>query len=300
MEHQIPLRPEVRADLGSADDGLTHQIAPDLAFKTLTFVNVGFVGAPGAGDRQWVLIDAGVPGTAGTIEKAAAQRFGEHARPAAIVLTHGHVDHCGALPDLAAKWDAPIYAHPLEWPYLDGRASYPPNDPTVGGGLMAWLAPLFPTSPIDVSRWLQRLPADGSVPALPGWRWLHTPGHAPGHVSLWRESDRTLVVGDAFVTHNVESAYESLLAHTPEIHGPPRYITPDWVGAKQSVETLAALEPELVLTGHGHPLRGPEMRAALHLLARDFERIAVPAHGRYVNEPARADENGPTYVPPKK
>ena len=76
MEHQIPLRPEVRADPGSAKDGLTHPIAPDLAFKTLTFVNVGFVGAPGAGDRQWVLIDAGVPGTAGTIEKAAASTPG--------------------------------------------------------------------------------------------------------------------------------------------------------------------------------------------------------------------------------
>ncbi len=78
------------------------------------------------------------------------------------------------------------------------------------------------------------------------------------------------------------------------------YITPDWVSAKRSVETLAALEPELVLTGHGHPLRGPEMRAALHLLARDFDRIAVAAYGRYIDEPARADENGPTYVPPER
>ena len=300
MEHQIPLRSDVRADLGSAEEGSAHQIAPDLAFKTLTFVNVGFAGAPHAGDRQWVLIDAGVAGMAGTIEKAATERFGEHARPAAIVLTHGHVDHRGTLPELAAKWDVPIYAHPLELPYLDGRASYPPADPTVGGGLMARMSALFSASPIDVSRWLQALPADGSVPAMPGWRWLHTPGHTPGHVSLWRESDRTLIVGDAFVTTNNESAYEALIAQEPEMHGPPRYFTPDWVSSKRSVEALAALEPELVLTGHGHPLRGQEMRDALHLLARDFDRIAVPAHGRYVGEPARANEKGPTYVPPKK
>ena len=83
------------------------------------------------------------------------------------------------------------------------------------------------------------------------------------------------------------------------MHGPPQYFTPDWVSAKKSVETLAALEPELVLTGHGHPLQGHDMRRALHKLAREFDEIAVPTQGRYVGDPARADESGPTYVPPK-
>ena len=45
--------------------------------------------------------------------------------------------------------------------------------------MMPLLAPLFPRRPIDVSRWLQRLPEDGSVPQMPGWRWIHTPGHTP-------------------------------------------------------------------------------------------------------------------------
>ena len=300
MNHQIPVSSAARADSSATNGDGTHQIAHDLAFKTLVFVNVGFVGVPHTGDRQWVLIDAGIIGTAGTIAKAAAERFGEHARPAAILMTHGHFDHVGVLKDLAERWDAPVYAHPLELPYLDGRASYPPGDPSVGGGLMARLSPLYPTGPVDVSRWLHALPEDGSVPALPGWRWLHTPGHSPGHVSLWRESDRTLIVGDAFVTTKAESAYEANFAQEPEMHGPPRYFTPDWVSAKRSVEALAALEPEMALTGHGHPLRGQEMRAALHLLAADFDRIAVPAQGRYVGEPARADASGPTYVPPKK
>ena len=300
MEHQILFGSDVRADSSATDGDSTHPITHDLAFKTLLFVNVGFVGVPHTGDRQWVLIDAGIIGTAGTIEKAAAERFGENARPAAIIMTHGHFDHVGVLKDLAEKWDAPIYAHPLELPYLDGRASYPPGDPSVGGGLMARLSALYPTGPVDVSRWLQPLPADGSVPAMPGWRWLHTPGHSPGHVSLWRESDRTIIAGDAFVTTKSESAYEANLAQEPEMHGPPQYFTPDWVSAKKSVEALAALEPELVLTGHGHPLQGHKMRDALHLLARDFDRIAVPTQGRYVGEPARADESGPTYVPPKK
>ena len=214
-------------------------------------------------------------------------------------MTHGHFDHVGVLKDLAEKWETPIYAHPLELPYLDGRASYPPTDPTVGGGLMARLSSLYPTSPVDVSRWLQPLPADGTVPGLPGWKWLHTPGHSPGHVSLWREDDRTLIAGDAFVTTKAESAYEANFAQDPELHGPPQYFTTDWVSAKQSVQALAALEPRLVLTGHGHALGGTEMCAALHTLADHFDQIAVPTQGRYVGHPARADGNGPTYIPSK-
>ena len=65
------------------------------------------------------------------------------------------------------------------------------------------------------------------------------------------------------------------------------------------METLAALEPRLALTGHGHPVRDRDMREALHRLAREFDQIAVPAQGRYVAEPAQADQNGPTHVPPK-
>src|SRR4051812_29789160 len=67
-------------------------------------------------------------------------------------------------------------------------------------------------------------PADGSVPALPSWRAIHTPGHAPGHVSLFRESDRLLLAGDAFVTTKQESAVAALLKPRV-IHGPPAYFT---------------------------------------------------------------------------
>ncbi|MDF2799697.1 MAG: beta-lactamase domain protein, partial [Devosia sp.] len=112
-------------------------------------------------------------------------------------------------------------------------------------------------------------------PVLPGWRWLHTPGHTRGHVSLWREADRTLVAGDAIITTGQESAYE-VMVQEPEMHGPPRYFTPDWIAAEQSVRMLAALEPELVVTGHGRAMSGSEMRGALHQLAGNFREIAVP------------------------
>jgi glyoxylase-like metal-dependent hydrolase (beta-lactamase superfamily II) len=119
---------------------------------------------------------------------------------------------------------------------------------------------------------------------MPGWRWIHTPGHSSGHVSLFRDEDRTLIAGDAFVTTKNESA-AAVVTWQPVVHRPPAYFTPDWASARGSVQRLAALEPELAATGHGPPMRGPEMRRQLHALADDFDRVAVPRHGRYVGRP---------------
>jgi glyoxylase-like metal-dependent hydrolase (beta-lactamase superfamily II) len=283
MSQQIPLDASSRADADTRDDAV-HGIAPDIAYRRLAIVNVILLGHPSAGDRQWVLVDAGLFGTKALIKSAAAQRFGQFARPAAIVLTHGHFDHVRVLEHLASEWDVPVYAHPLEQLYLDGTESYPPADPTVGGGLVALTSGLFPRAPVNVGPRLTLLPEDGSVPPLPGWRWIASPGHSPGHVSFWRERDRALIVGDAFVTTAQESAYAAV-TQEPEMHGPPMYFTPDWQSAGESVRRLAALEPEIVITGHGRPMRGSAMRDALHRLAREFNEVAVPKQGRYVSKP---------------
>lgn len=269
----------------------------DLTYLLTVMVNVYFVGPPDAGDRGWVLVDSGMAGSADRIACAAEARFGAGARPAAIVLTHGHFDHVGGLEELTRRWDVPVYAHTMELPFLTGRSSYPPPDPSVGGGLVAALSWSYPRGPIDLGDLVKPLPANGSVPGLPGWRWVFTPGHTPGHIALFRDSDRTLIAGDAIVTTRQESLL-AVMSQRRELHGPPMYFTPDWASAAKSVAVLAALEPELLATGHGEPLRGGAMRADLHDLARDFRRRAVPRHGRYVGRPAVSDLSGVVSVPP--
>jgi len=162
---------------GAAEHNLI-EVVPDLACLPLSLVNLYFVGLSGAEDRTWALVDAGLGYAKQKIARAAAVRFGRRSRPVAIVLTHGHFDHVGALPALAEEWDVPVYAHELELPYLTGRSSYPPPDPAVGGGMMSFLSRLYPRGPIDLGDRVRALPSDGSVPGMQGWRWIHTPGHA--------------------------------------------------------------------------------------------------------------------------
>ena len=288
MAQQVEVDANALIDAPLGVDG-THEITSDLAYQRHAIVNVIFYGPVGAGDRAWTLIDAGIGGSKSAIMKVAAERFGPNARPAAIVLTHGHFDHVGVVEDLARDWDVPVFAHPHEHPYLDGSASYPPPDPTVGGGLMSRLSPLYPRTPVNVSAQLCSLPEDGSVPSMPGWRWIHVPGHSVGQIALWRESDATLIAADAFVTTAQESAY-AVAFQEPELHGPPMYFTVDWDAARRSVEILAALEPQRAITGHGRPLEGQVLRDALHALASNFSQVAVPKQGRYVDTPVRSQD----------
>jgi glyoxylase-like metal-dependent hydrolase (beta-lactamase superfamily II) len=267
------------------------KVAPGIWGAKIIFVNVYFV----TQNSHWVLIDTGLPGSASKIKGIAAELFG-NTPPSAILLTHGHFDHRGALNDLLKTWNVPVYAHKLELPYLTGLASYPPPDPTVGGGLMTLMSVLYPSKPINVPN-IEALPHDGSVPFLAGWRMVNTPGHSPGHVSYFREADRALIAGDAFVTTRQESAVATL-SGKKEINGPPRYFTPDWDAAKSSVLRLRDLEPAIAATGHGPVVIGTELHLGLQSLAWYFDEVSRPANGRYTRLPAKADDNGVTYLPP--
>ena len=266
------------------------EIVPGVAVLPLTIENVYFVGSPG---QHWVLVDTGIPGMAHRIEAAAAERYGAGSRPETILLTHGHIDHAGSAAALAELWNVPIYAHPLEVPYLTGRSPYPPKDPTVGGA-MALLSRVSPMNVIDLSGLLQPLPADGVVPGLPNWKWLGTPGHSPGHVSFFGPDQSVLLAGDAFTTINLDSLPD-ILSKRPQLSMPPPPFTCDWRAAGESVALLAALNPQAVGCGHGKPMAGPELPANLHHFSANF---TPPTHGRYVRRPAETDLNGIVSLPP--
>lgn len=255
----------------------TWEVASGIVGLRTLFVNVAFLGQAGG---DWVLVDAGLGMFAGTIRKLARERFGRP--PAAIILTHGHFDHVGTLGELIEEWSVPVFAHLLELPYLTGERDYPPGDPSVGGGMMAEVSPLYPHRGVNLGGAVSALPEDGSVPGVQGWRWVHTPGHTPGHISLFRDADKALIAGDAFITVKQESAL-SVVQQNKEIHGPPTYFTTDWAAAEKSVVKLAGMKPLIALTGHGLPVSGAELTVRLEELAGHFKEMAVPDHGKYLS-----------------
>lgn len=263
----------------SISAGKERPVRKDVFYYTNQIVNVVFVGS--VENEQWVLIDAGMPGSADKIIAEAESRFPLNKKPAAIILTHGHFDHVGGIVKLIEEWNVPIYAHPLEFPFLTGEKDYPEPDSSVQGGVLAKLAFIYPHKATDISKFLHPLPEDGTVPAMPGWRWIHTPGHSPGHVSFFRDSDKTLVAGDAFITVRQDSLYK-VLVQKAEVNGPPRYLTPDWPSAWESVKKLEALHPEVAVTGHGTAMEGDELKEGLKNLSEHFDRLAIPEYGKFV------------------
>jgi glyoxylase-like metal-dependent hydrolase (beta-lactamase superfamily II) len=270
------------------------QVAEGVWGLTDIMVNVYFVRTA---HKKWVLVDAGLKTAYNKICHAAESLFGKDAPPEAIILTHGHFDHVGALRHLLAKWHVPVFAHYMEKPYLTGQSHYPPPDPSVGGGFMSLISFLFPSSPINITNNLRTI-SEGAIPMMPGWRCIFTPGHSPGHISLFREEDAVLVAGDAFVTTQQESLW-SIITQKHILSGPPKYFTYDWRAAGESVKKLAALQPQILATGHGQPMSGDHAEEALVILATHFNELVRPAHGRYATYPAVVSPQGVLYVPGK-
>ncbi|WP_047980987.1 MBL fold metallo-hydrolase [Ornithinibacillus contaminans] len=253
-------------------------VTADVYYYTNQLVNVIFIGEPAS--EYWYLVDAGMPKSAEEIWRVAEERYGVGAKPKAILLTHGHFDHVGGLVDLLGKWDVPVYAHEAEFPYLTGKQSYPEPDSTVEGGLLAKISAIYPNEPITIGSQLKALPNDHRIPGMTDWEWIHTPGHSPGHVSFYRSIDGLLISGDACITVRQDSFYQVLLQKA-EVNGPPRYFTTDWEAAKQSVATIHALHPNIMIPGHGVSLSGNILQEGLTFLVDNFDDMAVPDYGKY-------------------
>ena len=182
-----------------------------------------------------VLVDAGGRGHAKRIRRS----LGGH-RINAHVLTHAHPDHQGSSHELCTALDIPFWVpegdvDAAEDPSLIAKRQ--PNHP-----IAQLMHKLFTGPGHKVDRVLH----EGDEVA--GFRVIETPGHSRGHIVLFRESDRVLVIGD--VLNNQDS-----LTGIPGLRLPKAFFTPDPAENRRSAKKLAALEPRLVLFGHGGPLR---------------------------------------------
>lgn len=192
--------------------------------------------------------------------KAEAEQLGGLKR---VVLGHAHADHRGSAPYLGV----PVYCHPDEVTDAESDAAIAPymDLSQLPVAPVRWIYPTL------LRRW------DGGAVKIAGtviegdevagFKVLHFPGHAPGLIGLWRESDRVAIVSD--VVYLVDSARLKAL---PE--GEASVPHPAWAWdhekAKASVRRLAALEPRVVCAGHERPLRGENLRETLESAAERY------------------------------
>ena len=205
-----------------------HEIAPDVFHIPL--VARDGINAYVIGD---VLVDAGLASSAKKIVKALARRtIRAHA------LTHAHVDHAGGSRRLVDQLELPLWAPAGD--AGDVVSGEPALAPTRLRALMAFVGGF---DGVDVARELR----EGDEVAA-GFAVVELPGHSPGQIGYWRESDRVLLTGDVLTNMN-------LLTTKVGLHLPPDIVTVDPARNRESARRVAALEPRVVGFGHGPVLR---------------------------------------------
>jgi hydroxyacylglutathione hydrolase len=177
-----------------------------------------------------VLIDAGTRGRArGILNALKGRNVTSHS------LTHAHPDHQGASRAVVDALGIPLWCGAGEADAVEsGDLSPCMLDSALSRFARRWFA--GPACPVS-----RRLVEGDEVG---GFRVLDCPGHSPGHIAYWRESDRTLILGDVLAGMNVITGF-------PGLHEPPSIFTVDPVLNRASARRLAAFEPDLVLFGHG-------------------------------------------------
>lgn len=206
-----------------------------------------------AGDA-FTLIDGGYPADTGLVLDSIHALGLEPAAAAAMLLTHGHVDHTGAANHFATAYGTPVLCAPAEHGQVLGRERFQVGP--AGILLRAWRPAVFrwtvhvlraggatPTAVPAAAVWdaaaLAQLP--GSPVPVP------TPGHTPGHTAFHLPDAAVLVTGDTLVSgHAISNRKGAQMLHPMFHHDIP--------GAYRALELLAGLEAATILPGHGPAL----------------------------------------------
>ena len=195
-------------------------VADGMRHLTIVFVNAYFIDTP----DSWVLVDTGLPLNGWRIKSYAETLYGENTKPSAIILTHGHFDHAGSVKELADEWNVPVYAHASRNAVSDRKIRLSAAR-SVGRRRNRADVARFPRhGGYDLGNRVKEIDAKTEKsPSFPAGRFIHTPGHTAGHISIFRESDRTLIAGDALATMNLDS-WISNVTQKKEFCKPPRAV----------------------------------------------------------------------------
>lgn len=184
-----------------------------------------------------ILVDAGLPGQEAAIKEAieaAGYRLENLKR---IIVTHQDLDHVGALHAVKEMTGATVLALDVETPYIDGSkplVKAPTPERLAANPEFAKMWDLFKTVNVD-----KQLRDGDRLDIAGGVRIVATPGHTPGHMSLYLERTKTLITGDAMTSEN------------GKLGGPMEAATPDMKSANESVNKLAGLDVETIICYHG-------------------------------------------------
>lgn len=194
-----------------------------------------------------VLIDASRRGAGPAIVKELGGRA-----LSMVALTHVHPDHQGSAHFLCEKFGIPLTCHAEDLGAMEGTVPMPPG---------TWAAKISnmlfsgPPHPVD------HVLAEGDE--VGGFRVYHTPGHTPGHVTFFRESDGVAIAGDVLNAMDLRTAI-------PGLHQPPAYFSSDPRQNRASIRLLAEMDPAVICLGHGPVVRDrPRFREFVRRLPAD-------------------------------
>ena len=267
-----------KADIGFCSEIATGVHCKEVG-KGISRSNVYFVQS----GSSWVLIDAASANCGQLIRKTAESLFGANARPTSILLTHDHPDHAGSALELARMWRCPVCVHPDELPLaaIGDLSTIQKYANPLDRSIILPLLRLMPRRRVEsmlskasLKDVVQGFDPDATLPGLPDWECIPTPGHTPGHVAFFRRSDQFLITGDAIVTVDLNSFWGILLwglrIDKQRVSGPPWYSTWNKKAAKESVSLLAGLKPRVLASGHGVPMAGDSVAVELSAFADRF------------------------------